>query len=240
MVTVTDAILDTDVDTDASCDLILGKNDVICGRYKNADDHVGNRRFGIIIKNNKERYGTSLTKDDKTRVSLSVVNAVWGCGGRFLKFNPSTGEWDEMDEAGAREKVSQSLRKAYAPKPKKPVKKRKLVEPKKTTPPPMADEATVGKLLLLQQRIFKKFMKAQEYEEEKKEFGRLSRQSAKRQRLHEDQRRQQPVLNQEYWFNRRCVLEATVFERNIERHLKSPLTTPRSSHGQSRLLFPIP
>lgn len=133
-----------------------GQHDVICGRGKISRDHVGNRRFRTIVNRHKKRYRDAETKDDKTRVSLSVLDIVRNsCDppGRFLKLNLETGTWYDVGEKGARERVSLALRTAKdeplkAPKPEKKRKREEKVAP-------TVDGEKIAALLAKQKEILK-------------------------------------------------------------------------------------
>lgn len=90
-----------------------GNYDVICGRGKGPTNHIGNKRFKIVIKNYYERYANAETKFKKSLLVSEIVNTIRensGEGG-FVKFNPiNGGYWYEVGDQLAREKVSQELR----------------------------------------------------------------------------------------------------------------------------------
>lgn len=51
----------------------VGSYDVICGRNKVALNNIGNRRFRVAISLSLERYAKASTRQEKTRVFISVM-----------------------------------------------------------------------------------------------------------------------------------------------------------------------
>lgn len=101
----------------------VNENDIICGRKGLALKHSGNMSYRKIVALNKEGYATCL-KNEKLRISKSIVAAMREVGGRFLeRLDGGTSMTiDEKDEDGnpvayrdigdrrAVEKTSQALR----------------------------------------------------------------------------------------------------------------------------------
>jgi len=90
-----------------------GNYDVMCGRGKVPIDHIGNKRFKIIITNYYERYSNAASRFEKSLIVSEIVDAIRenSCGGGFVKFSPlNGGYWYEVGDQFAREKVSQELR----------------------------------------------------------------------------------------------------------------------------------
>jgi len=101
----------------------VNENDIICGRKGLALKHTGNMSYRKIVALNKEGYATCL-KNEKLRISKSIVAAMREVGGRFLeRLDGGTSMTiDEKDEDGnpvayrdigdrrAVEKTSQALR----------------------------------------------------------------------------------------------------------------------------------
>lgn len=94
-----------------------GNYDVICGRGKIPMNHIGNKRFKVVIDNYYERYAKASTKFEKTLVVSEIVDTIRensGAGG-FVKFcEVGGGYWYEVGDQMAREKVSQALRNQLA------------------------------------------------------------------------------------------------------------------------------
>ena len=59
-------------------------NDIICGRKGVALKHPGNLAYRKIVGMNKEAYATCL-KNEKLRISQSIVAAMREIGGRFIE-----------------------------------------------------------------------------------------------------------------------------------------------------------
>ncbi len=76
--------------------------DVLFGRGGKAKTH--NTKFREEINKFADRYH-QVARDEKGKISAEVINAVKGCGGRFLAFDD--GSWHEVDDSRAMTKVSQ-------------------------------------------------------------------------------------------------------------------------------------
>jgi hypothetical protein len=84
-------------------------NSVLCGKGKEAFNHVGNRRFRFLTGTFIERYSkTSNNKTAKSAIVSEILNIVHEAGGNFCKFE--SGAWVEVGEHHSREKVSALLR----------------------------------------------------------------------------------------------------------------------------------
>eukprot|EP00548_Thalassiothrix_antarctica_P002869 CAMPEP_0194139672 /NCGR_PEP_ID=MMETSP0152-20130528/9288_1 /TAXON_ID=1049557 /ORGANISM="Thalassiothrix antarctica, Strain L6-D1" /LENGTH=166 /DNA_ID=CAMNT_0038837601 /DNA_START=57 /DNA_END=553 /DNA_ORIENTATION=- len=72
--------------------------DILCGRDKISHSHIGNRRFKVIIKMNREKYQTALVRDEKTRITSEIVAMIRSCqpGGRFLKLDTETNQFYDV------------------------------------------------------------------------------------------------------------------------------------------------
>ena len=86
-----------------------GEFDVCCGRGKRHWNHVGNVRFRRYIQSSVERYMKAPSKNDKTTVVVSIVDDIRNMGGNFLK-EDLRGNWYDIGDQQAREKVGHSLR----------------------------------------------------------------------------------------------------------------------------------
>jgi hypothetical protein len=87
-------------------------NDVIFGRGRFIQDHLGNVRFHHVIEEICPRYNQA-NRDGKTNLTAEIVHSVKESEGRFLK-DDGYG-WVEVDDKIARQKVS------LASKPKKAI-----------------------------------------------------------------------------------------------------------------------
>ena len=91
---------------------VPGPMDVICARGKAAKDHSGNRLFRLLIQKSVERYKQSETKLDKSIIVSQIIESVReACSeGGFVKRDVKSGQWYEVGDVWAREKVGQSIR----------------------------------------------------------------------------------------------------------------------------------
>ncbi|CAB9514805.1 Nitrilase family, member 2 [Seminavis robusta] len=89
---------------------------VVCGRGREPFEHVGNRRLRVLVDCHMEKYEKATTKMKKSTIVTSIVEAVRNGSevGGFVKRNPVNGQWFEVGDALAREKVGQALREAIA------------------------------------------------------------------------------------------------------------------------------
>lgn len=88
------------------------KHDVLCGRGKPIQDHVGNLRMRSIIASNANRYFHA-RKHKKQQIVEEVVDLVKCSGGvqaRFLKRVGRENYWVEVPNSVACDKVSHGLR----------------------------------------------------------------------------------------------------------------------------------
>jgi len=87
-----------------------GPTDVICARGGAAYSHSGNCRFRAIIEMNAKGYSEAESKTHKSTIVSTIVASIRDVNprGRFVK--KEGGEWHEVGEGVAREKVGQSLR----------------------------------------------------------------------------------------------------------------------------------
>ena len=91
------------------------KFDVLCARGKKHFNHVGNRRFRLIIAMNIEKYIASGSKIRKSLVVASIVDSIKEARpdeGGFIHEVPSLNRWRQLSDAQAREKVGHALRDA--------------------------------------------------------------------------------------------------------------------------------
>lgn len=124
--------------------------DVLCGRDKMSHAHSGNKRFRQIIEMHREGYQTASCREKKTSITCQIVKTIRDSEGRFLKRDDETGEWSDVGDDYAREKVSHALRSAKDPNRPK-IKKQRVVP--KFVPSP-EQEAVFRATLRDQQRIF--------------------------------------------------------------------------------------
>lgn len=84
-----------------------GPNDVLVGRGKLCQDHIGNIRYRSLVDKYKDRYDRS-SNFDKTAIAFMIIKIVKESTGRFLK--EDTEGWSEVDDNKARAKVSHLFR----------------------------------------------------------------------------------------------------------------------------------
>lgn len=88
-------------------------SDVLCGRGGRINSHRGNIRFRDIVGKSKHEY---LAKDTsklvKAHIAASVVTQIRNLHppGRFLKIDPTSGDWIDIGDDKARKKAGQALR----------------------------------------------------------------------------------------------------------------------------------
>ena len=98
---------------------------VILGRGKTSLEHVGNKRFKIIVNSHAADYERADGKTAKTLISIKIVDIIYNSNppGRFLQVCPETRKFYEVRRERARERVSQHLREAVNPPKPRPRRK---------------------------------------------------------------------------------------------------------------------
>ncbi|EEC44899.1 predicted protein [Phaeodactylum tricornutum CCAP 1055/1] len=85
-------------------------NDILCGKDKTFAKHTGNRIFRSLIESNITRYTNSASKQQKMKITKDIVATMQvKNGARFLK-QLDNGDWQEITNEAARDKVSHALR----------------------------------------------------------------------------------------------------------------------------------
>lgn len=84
-----------------------GPNDVLVGRGKLCQDHIGNVRYRSLVEKYKDRYDRS-SSFDKTAIAFMIIKIIHESTGRFLKEDREG--WVEVDDNKARAKVSHLFR----------------------------------------------------------------------------------------------------------------------------------
>lgn len=93
--------------------LQLGPYDIICkSRTRKDFDHVGNRRFRVIIENHCETYNNAKTKSDKSAIVLSILRSIRDSGGNFVQRNRRLCCWEIMPIDHVKEKIGHALRQS--------------------------------------------------------------------------------------------------------------------------------
>ena len=87
--------------------------DVLSGRDKQSFNHIGNRRFRVVIGMNLQRYLDAKSRYERSEMILSFVRELRGNANmRFIKRRGS--KYIELNEKQSREKVGHALRDAAA------------------------------------------------------------------------------------------------------------------------------
>jgi hypothetical protein len=92
--------------TPLSVDFCPGKYSVLCGRGKICSTSSGNRRLNNMVKHFVKPYSEAKTKFEKSNIVSAIIATIrQACppGGGFVKFEE--GEWWEVDDSFAREKI---------------------------------------------------------------------------------------------------------------------------------------
>jgi hypothetical protein len=87
-------------------------NDVLCGRGKPFQEHTGNIDLGGTIEDYNTQYKAT-KRGSKADICQEIVQRFQSKGARFLKRLDTTGEWEEVSNDEAREKVSQGFRNMF-------------------------------------------------------------------------------------------------------------------------------
>ena len=95
---------------DLSCPIEHTKHDVLFGRGGDTNFHPGNVRFREEARELLPKY-LQCSKDDKTQVSVELVESVTSAGHHFLDKGPD-GKWYRVVGNAPRKKASQALRDA--------------------------------------------------------------------------------------------------------------------------------
>ena len=86
--------------------------DVICGRGKMCDNHIGNRRFRVTIEINLAQYKNAISKVDRALVINGIIDQIRAASsnGGFVKKDLETGQWFVLEDEAVREKVGRATR----------------------------------------------------------------------------------------------------------------------------------
>jgi hypothetical protein len=87
--------------------------DVLVGRHKLAFNHVGNRRFRVVVSMFLPRYIQNPSRQERSLLILEIVETISRAGGHFLKQNKYQ-QLVEISEKEKRNKVGHALRDAAA------------------------------------------------------------------------------------------------------------------------------
>jgi hypothetical protein len=78
-------------------------NDVLLGKGKPIQEHIGNMRLHLLVEDHFPRYEHT-NKKGKTEIAKEVIQLIKSSSGRFLKIEK--GVWVQVPDEIAREKVS--------------------------------------------------------------------------------------------------------------------------------------
>jgi len=92
----------------------FAETDVLLGRGGLANNHPGNKAYQRQKEEMQARYLAS-SKEQKTIISMELVEFIHARGGRFLKLDRRTQRWFEITDKEARRKASQTLRDINTP-----------------------------------------------------------------------------------------------------------------------------
>jgi hypothetical protein len=92
-------------------DYVPSNYDIICGKGKQAFNHIGNRRFRVTIDLHLPKYEEAKTKAGKTAIVHNIVHTVREkLKAGSIRHNKKMNRWVELGDAAAREKVGQAIR----------------------------------------------------------------------------------------------------------------------------------
>jgi hypothetical protein len=89
--------------------LYAAKNDVLCGRGGETNNHRGNITYRLFVKACQSHY-IAAKRRQKPFIAQRIVLAIRQMGGRFLKKDRESDTWRDVGNVKAREKTSQALR----------------------------------------------------------------------------------------------------------------------------------
>jgi hypothetical protein len=84
--------------------------DVLSGRNTTTWSHKGNRCFQRVVVLMLGEFQEAKGKDSRNHVISQVIAVIRQSGGRFLRKNPDTNEWEELPVDKVRTKVAHALR----------------------------------------------------------------------------------------------------------------------------------
>ena len=89
--------------------IIPSRNDVLFGKGKPVQYHLGNMRFGELLEKNVEQYFSTRRRKEKVAIVTAIIEEVKKGGGRFLR-QDNDGIWEEVDSRTAFDRVGHGLR----------------------------------------------------------------------------------------------------------------------------------
>ena len=137
--------LSIDKDTPLPDDFEPGAYDVIVNRGKHSYNHIGNRRYRLTIEMNTDRYSKAATKLDKSIVVNEIVDTFrsGSGGGGFVK-KTQDGQWVEIGDQLAREKVGHALRDSIQARQRRRAGSKTILQVIGATPARSSSQATTS------------------------------------------------------------------------------------------------
>lgn len=90
---------------------LISTYDVLCGKDKTYENHVGNRLYRELVVNAAPKYTAAISKQEKMQMTRDIVSSLTlQYGSRFMKVSSVHGGWEEINMAAARDKTSHALR----------------------------------------------------------------------------------------------------------------------------------
>jgi hypothetical protein len=86
-----------------------GENDVLVGRGRGCTSHSGNKRYLDIVESYMISYTRAKGREEQRHIKMSILDAVRGAGGRFLKPVKGSKEhsWEELSLTAVLDKIAQ-------------------------------------------------------------------------------------------------------------------------------------
>jgi hypothetical protein len=91
-----------------------GSNDVICGRGNIAFNHPGNCFLRSLADKQSSNYANAKTKRQRSVIVSEIIRGARERGNGFMKQSSTSGNWAEVGDTLAREKVGQLLRNSLS------------------------------------------------------------------------------------------------------------------------------
>lgn len=102
---------------------------VICGKDKLTYSHPGNKYYHELIRSYRSLYQSATRRDEKKRLTATIISLIHERGGRFVALEETVGAWRVTTSKEAREKVSHALRTKGNKGKQQHVKRRSCVKP---------------------------------------------------------------------------------------------------------------
>jgi len=94
-------------------DFVPSDYDIVCGRGKGSYNQPGNKRFRDLVKTYIPQYVQAKTKFDKSFILSNIIDHARSLNDGTTRFVKKTnGQWCELSEEQAREKVGHTIREA--------------------------------------------------------------------------------------------------------------------------------